>query len=172
MHRFSKVIGFGALIVTTAALFWAPPAEAKPPKPPKKERRVVLVRGDQAWTNAGIRLRPQDRVTITATGKVCFSGNAPEACIDPVGWGVDDYPVAWEYDAQYCNDPEMGLNHAALLGEVAGDVFLVGKRSTFSGKDGALYLGVNDCTLRGGDLANSGEFSVVIVVERDAVPTS
>ncbi len=61
------------------------------------------------------------------------------------------------------------VNHAALIANVGHPDFLVGRRLTFSGKEGTLYIGINDCTFKG-EYSNTGEFSVVIVVERGVVP--
>jgi hypothetical protein len=157
------------LIIMMVAAMASSIAAADRPKPPKKEQKIVQIRGNQAWLNTGIRLRPQDRVTIKATGKVCFSNDEPQSCVDPDGWGVSDYSKSWPYNWNYCDDPEKSSNHAALIANVGHPDFFVGRHLTFFGKDGTLYLGVNDCTLKG-DYFNSGEFNVVIVVERNAVP--
>jgi len=158
-------------ILTTVVLLTAPCAIAQHPRPPKKEQRIVRIHGDQAWLNTGIRLRPQDRVTLKATGKVCFSNGEKASCVDPDGWGVQSYPTSWPDNWNYCDDPMTNVNHAALIANVGHPDFLVGRHLTFSGKDGALYLGINDCTFKG-MYSNTGEFSIVIVVERDAVPRS
>ena len=158
------------IVILAVAALSASLAEAQhAPRPPKKEQKIVRIRGDQDWVNTGIRLRPQDRVTIKATGKVCFSNGEKSSCVDPNGWGVKDYPRSWPYNWNYCDDPMRSVNHAALIANVGHPDFLVGKHLTFSGKNGTLYLGINDCTFSG-DYGNTGEFSVVIVVERNAVP--
>ena len=158
------------IIFVAAALLTAPFAAAQhTPRPPKKEQKIVRIRGNQAWLNTGLRLRPQDRVTIKATGKVCFSNDEKQSCVDPDGWGVKNYATSWPDNANYCDDPIKSANHAALIANVGHPDFVVGRHLTFSGKDGTLYLGINDCTFKG-PYHNSGEFSVVIVVERDAVP--
>ena len=36
------------------------------PKRPKIEQKAVRVPGNQAWTDTGLTLRPQDKITITA----------------------------------------------------------------------------------------------------------
>jgi len=160
-----RTIGLIALAVLTV-----PPAAAQhTPRPSKKERRIVHVRGNQAWVNTGIRLRPQDRVTVTATGNVCFSNGEKQSCVDADGWGVQDYPQSWPYNWNYCDDPMTTVNHAALIANVGHPDFLVGRHLTFSGKDGTLYIGINDCTFKG-DYSNTGAFDVVIVIERNAVP--
>jgi hypothetical protein len=150
----------------TAAVVAGPP-----PKPPRKEQRIIAVSGAKQWVNTGIRLGPRDRVTVSATGKVCFSNGEKASCVDPDGWGVGDYPKSWPYNWNYCDDPVGTFNHAALIANVGASDFLVGRRLTFSGKDGVLYLGINDCTFTG-DYHNTGEFSVVVVIEHDAVPAS
>ncbi len=168
-HRHTIV---GTMILAAAALLPAPFAAAQhAPRPPKKEQRIVRIRGNQGWLNTGIRLRPADRVTIKGTGKVCFSNGEKASCVDPDGWSVRDYVKSWPDNWNYCDDPMKNVNHAALIANVGGPDFLVGRHRTFSGKNGTLYLGINDCTLKG-PYHNTGEFSVVIVIERDAVPQS
>ena len=160
------------LILATAMLMTVPIVMAQhAPKPPRKEKRIVHVRGDRAWTNTGIRLRPQDRVTLTATGKVCFSNEEKQSCVDADGWGVQSYATSWPDNCNSCDDPIKDANHAALIANVGHPDFLVGRHLTFSGKDGTLYLGINDCSFKG-DYHNSGAFNVVIIIERDAVPRS
>jgi hypothetical protein len=145
-------------------------AQEKKPRPPQVEQKVVVVLGDQAWTDTGLTLKPQDRVTITASGKVCFSGNHPESCVGPEGWNRQDYERDWPGDYYHCNDPLPSVNHAALIGGIENNNFFVGKNLTFHGKRGQLFLGINDCSLTG-EHSNTGEFSAVIKVERNAVPT-
>ena len=159
-----------AAIFAVAALLTAPFAAAQhAPRPPKKEQKIVRIHGNQAWLNTGIRLRPQDRVTIKATGKVCFSNDEKPSCVDPDGWGVQNYGKSWPNNWNYCDDPIRSANHAALIANVGHPDFVVGRHLTFAGKDGTLYLGINDCTFKG-PYYNTGEFSVVIVVARNAVP--
>ena len=158
------------MILAAVALLAAPFAAAQhAPRPPKKEQRIVRIRGNDGWLNTGIRLRPQDRVTIKATGKVCFSNGEKASCVDADGWNVRSYGTSWPANWNYCDDPMPNVNHAALIANVGHPNFLVGRHKTFSGKDGTLYLGINDCTLKG-QYYNIGEFSVVIVIERNAVP--
>ncbi len=158
------------LILVTAAALVVPFTLAQhPPKPPEKEQKIVRLRGDQAWLNTGLRLRPQDRVTIKVTGKVCFSNGEKTSCVDAGGWNVNSYASSWAYNFNYCDDPLRSVNHAAVIANVGHPDFLVGRRLVFSGKDGALYVGINDCSFKG-EYHNTGEFSVLIVVERNVVP--
>ncbi len=134
------------------------------PKPLKLEKKSVVVRGNVAWANTGIKLKPTDKVTVTATGSVCFN-NESESCVGPQGWPVNAYAQAWPENWNYCDDALKSDNHAALIGEVGSNRFIIGNRQTFSGKDGVLYLGINDCTVSG-EYGNTGEFTVVIQVKR------
>ncbi len=81
------------------------------------------------------------------------------------GWGVETYGSSWPANWNYCDDPMPEENHVALIGNVGSDDFLVGKATKFFGKEGVLYLGVNDCTLKG-EYYNIGQFEVYIKVER------
>jgi len=136
--------------------------------PAEVEKRVVVIPGNQAWTNAGVRLRPQDRVTITATGTVCFSEGDAQSGVDPRGWTVATYCDDWPGDFLQCDDPLPTANHASLIGNVGSDVVYVGTRLVFWGVDGFLYLGINDCSFTG-SFYNTGQFEAVITVERGAV---
>ena len=136
----------------------------KMPQLLKLEKKSVVVRGNVAWTNTGVKLKPTDKVTVTATGSVCFN-NESESCVGPQGWPVNTYAQAWPGNWNYCDDALKLDNHAALIGEVGSNRFIIGNRQTFSGKDGVLYLGINDCTVSG-EYGNTGEFTVVIQVKR------
>jgi hypothetical protein len=136
----------------------------KKPVQPKIEKKVVVVKGDKAWTNTGLRIGRNDRVTITATGQVCFSGQLQGACVGPDGW-PGNYEEDWPDDYGYCFDPLPDVNHAALVANIGNDNFFVGKTKAFTKKDGFLYLGINDCSFTG-ECSNSGEFSAVIKIER------
>ena len=140
-------------------------AWAQAPKPPSEEKKVVLVQGSQAWTNTGIRLRAGDKVSISASGQVCFSGGAKDSAVGPTGWPVANYKQAWPNDWISCDDPAPGENHAGLLAEVGGQTFFVGSKISFTGKTGSLMLGINDCTFTG-EYHNTGKYSVVITVRR------
>jgi hypothetical protein len=134
------------------------------PKPKQGINKEITVPGNTAWVNTGIRVGPKDKVIITANGTVCFDTGS-ESCVEPQGWPVDTYKVAFPANWNYCDDPIKTENHAALIGEVGSDKFFVGRELIFSGKDGFLYLGINDCTLTGTH-GNTGEFTVVIQVKK------
>ncbi|HPS78469.1 MAG TPA: hypothetical protein PLS53_09970 [Thermoanaerobaculaceae bacterium] len=136
---------------------------------PKVEQKVVLVKGNQEATNSGYTLGPRDRVTLSVAGKVCFSAGAAPSCVGPGGWGRADYPQSWPDDWNFCADPVETEAHAALLVDVDGERWPTGDHTTFSGKAGLLYFVVNDCSLTG-EYSNTGQYSVVVKVERDAVP--
>lgn len=158
------------LIFLLGTMIFIAAQEKKKPKLPKVEKKVVEVPGNQAWTDTGFLLRPQDRVTITASGDVCFSSGDEDSCVGPDGYQGEHgvYNEAWPNDYYECDDPLQSENHAALIGEVGNHLFLVGRKTIFSGKNGKLYLGINDCSLTG-NYYNTGEFRAVIKVERNAV---
>ena len=99
---------------------------------------------------------------------MCFYKGDRDSAVDPDGWSVATYWDDWPGDYLECDDPLPEENHAALIGNVGSEVFLVGSTATFWGMNGYLYLGINDCTFTG-NYYNTGEFRVVILVEREAV---
>lgn len=131
----------------------------------KVETRMVVIKGDNAWLKTNILLRPQDRVEVKAIGQVFFSSGHKLSGVTPNGMGRSEFDLNWEFDSQYCNDPEMEINHAALLGKVGSGRFLIGKNKTFTGKKGPLVIGINDCTFKN-EFYNTGEFKATIKVYR------
>ncbi|MBT8379405.1 MAG: hypothetical protein KJN64_09255 [Ignavibacteria bacterium] len=129
------------------------------------EEKMVVVKGTDDWKNTKIKLYPQDKVTIRASGQICFSSQYCNiAKVDADGWDKNTYQADWPGDYAYCFDPLRQVNHAALIGNVGSDDFFIGKDANFTGKDGVLYLRVNDCSLTG-DFGNSGQFEVFISVK-------
>jgi len=147
-------------------------ADGHAPKVKKKETKIVKIEGNTAWTNTGIRLRPQDRVTVKVSGNVCFSNQEPQSCVDADGWknGQSSYVQSWADNYNYCDDPMQTVNHASVIANVGSSNFVIGKHKQFYGKDGVLYLGINDCTFKGKYYYNTGSFRAVITVLRDAIP--
>jgi hypothetical protein len=146
-------------------------AQDKPLVQAKVVQKIVVVQGNQEWTPTGITLAPGDKVTLQASGKVYFCGGAAQSGVGPEGWPRSSYAGTWPDDYNHCADPIDQGNHAALIADVNGQKFYVGPSHTFSGKSGLLYLGINDCSLTG-PLYNSGQFSVTLKVERNAVPVA
>ena len=138
-------------------------------KPPQKEQRLVRVPGDQAWTDTGLTITRQDRVTITASGTVCFHNGARDSGVGPLGWSRGNYQAAWPDDWVSCDDPLPSGGHAGLLARVGSEELFVGGSVTFQHKEGRLYLGINDCTLKG-DFFNTGQFNATVKVERNVIP--
>ena len=92
------------------------------------EEKIVVVKGTDDWKNTRIRLYPNDKVTIRATGEVCFStGYCEAANADADGWNWNTYPDDCPGDNPYCDDPMRQVNHAALIGNVGSDDFFIGK---------------------------------------------
>jgi hypothetical protein len=147
------------------------PKKKKPygPARPVVEQKTVSVPGNQDWSATGLTLQPQDRVTVTATGTVQFNTTYNDAHTGPEGWSRATYQADWPSDFYQCDDPYQGFNHAAMIGGVGEDVFLVGSKHSFWGKSGPMYLGINDCSLTGA-CANTGQFKAVVKVEREIVP--
>ena len=62
------------------------------------EEKIVVIKGTDDWKNTRIRLYPNDKVTIRATGEVCFStGYCEAANADADGWNWNTYSAdfAW-----------------------------------------------------------------------------
>ncbi len=133
---------------------------------PKQEQKVFVVPADKAWTDTGFVLKPADQVTIKSSGRIYFN----ERSDSPVGPnGLDgDYKTLRPEDYAACADPLPKENHGCLIAKINNDVFKLGSNMTFSGKEGKLQLGINDCTLTG-KLGNSGLFGANIKIERDAI---
>ena len=129
------------------------------------EEKIVIIKSTDDWKNTKIKLYPQDKVTIRASGQICFSSQyCNDAKVDADGWDKNTYQADWPGDYAYCFDSLRQVNHAALIGNVGSDDFFIGKNANFTGKDGVLYLGINDCSLTG-DFGNSGQFEVFISVK-------
>lgn len=161
----------GALMIS---IFLMPSLAAarKSLRSPMKEETAIHIPGDTAWVDTGISLGPRDRVSLSASeSRVCFSNGERASCVHAEGWAFRDYPESWPGDFKCCRDPMREINHAALIARVGHSVFLVGRRLTFSGKKGHLFLGINDCSFKG-KYSNSGAFEVLVLVEKDAVPGS
>ena len=153
------------LLMITVSLVLIAAQEKDKPKLPKIEQKVVQVPGNKAWTDTGLALRPQDVVTVTATGKVCFSAGIPPSCVDPDGWDRETYQNNYPNDYQECFDPHPQWNHAALIGGVNQDIFFVGK-STFHEGDLCLVEG-DFCTIQVQRDLWCGKCSVYISRERN-----
>lgn len=159
-----------APVVAAAAMLVAVLGAWQTPGLPQVEQRIIEVSGDKAFTNTGLTLRPGDRVTVAASGRVYFSGNAQQSGVGPDGWPWSDYGASWPDDYNACPDPlESVAGHAALIGDVNGQRFAVGQNRSFTGKAGLFYLGINDCSFTGA-YRNTGKFIATVKVERALVP--
>jgi hypothetical protein len=165
--KMKRFWGMGMVVCVSLVIGTMVPAQHI--KPLKAEQKVMLIQGNKDWTNTGFTIGPRDLVTVTASGRVYFSDGAKESGVGPEGWDRNNYAQAFPEDANYCDDPLMTENHAALIADVNNVRFLLGPELTFHGKEGLFYLGINDCTFTD-SYYNTGQFSVVIKVERNAVP--
>ena len=132
---------------------------------PKVEQKIMLIPGNKDMTPTGFTVHEKDQVTIKASGYIYFSDGKAQSKVDPDGWARGNYIADWGDNANFCDDPLMDENHAALIADVDGEKFPIGKEASFVGKAGLLYLGINDCTFTG-DFYNTGQFSVVISIKR------
>lgn len=131
------------------------------------EEKMVIIKGNEDWKNVKVRLYPKDVLIIKASGKVYFAGDIQVGCVDADGWDVNKYVDDWPDSYSYCFDPLPDVNHAALIGNVGSDDFFIGKENRITGKDGFLYLRVNDCSLTEKYVYNTGQFEVYISVVRN-----
>lgn len=139
------------------------------PRKGQDVQRIMVIAGNRALTSAGVTLGPNDSVTVTGGGRVYFSAGKAQSGTGPAGWARGSYAPDWPEDCNACDDPIMDAGHAALIAEVNGEKFYVGPNSTFSGKEGLLYFGINDCTFAG-EFHNTGQFNITFTVRRNAVP--
>jgi len=110
-------------------------------------------------------INPNDKVSITASGKVYSSDGNQLSGVSPRGMKRDEYEANWLLDYLECRDPLELVNHATLICKIGNEKLLVGLSKTISGKKGLLSIGINNCTFKD-KLANSGKFSVTIKVYR------
>ncbi|MGZ5515195.1 MAG: hypothetical protein ACXW2O_08920 [Candidatus Aminicenantales bacterium] len=161
-----KLIGiFTMFMIAGFLIAWSSGVMDKAQKLPKVEQKIILIPGNKDMTPTGFTVHEKDQVTIKASGYIYFSDGKAQSKVDPDGWARSNYVADWGDNANFCDDPLMEENPAALIADVAGEKFPVGKEATFVGKAGLLYLGINDCTFTG-DFYNTGQFSVVITIER------
>jgi len=158
MKKLLLLIIAGLMIITT---FKA--SSQKPAKPDLKQK--VTIPGNVDWVNTNVKIKPKDVIIITVDGTVCFSNGDDDSCVEADGWGVKTYSDNWPGDYVQCDDPMKEYNHAAVIGNVGSDDFLVGKEVSITGKNGVLYLGINDCSLKD-DFYNTGEFVALIKLYR------
>lgn len=156
------------ITIVCAALLLAATATAKDDKNLEHQAtytKEIVVPGNRAWVNTGIKLNPGDTVTIAASGTVWFNPDS-SSNVSPQGYLQKHYQADYiGMDFGYCGDPYEQFNHAALIGEVNGDVFYVGPKKVVAKKVGILSLGINDCSTKGpAAYANSGQFTVVVTV--------
>lgn len=140
-------VGTAGLALVLLALAQIP---EPPPPPPRLFEGRVTVPARQIWTETGLALLPGDQVAISARGEI---RHAPDSATGPGGTAGLDLPT----------NVIPGVPHGALIGQVAGRFFPVGRSATFAATvAGQLLLGINDTGLDN----NSGEFIAGVVVGR------
>ena len=159
------------LTVTLISLLFLLPTmvvKSQDKKPPSNVIvKTIIIKGSDDWINTEIKIKPKDVVYIKAKGNVCFHGESSAACVDANGWNVSNYEEDWPNDYDECFDPIKDANHAALIANLGSADFFVGTKKEFKGKEGVLYLGINDCSFtQPEELQNTGQFEVFIKVVR------
>lgn len=140
------------------------PAAALPKESPDPVNRIFLVGDSAEWVETGLKVRPEDHLTIRAGSQVCFSGGREESCVRSSGWPRETYAGTWDGDAAACDDPFPEWNHAAVIAMIGEEPVLVGRQNTFAGREGLVRVAINDCSFDG-EYHNEGQFSVVLVEE-------
>jgi len=145
-------------------------AEASPPRtkemsaPQPPTTLTVAVKSTQAWTDAGIDLRPSDTAAITATGAIRIAADKRIAHQEPGGFYPDCSRPKELFGQPLAAVPAPSLSCWSLIGRVGphGTIFEVGIQGTVpAGSAGRLFLGVNDDDYSD----NAGSWSAVITVE-------
>jgi hypothetical protein len=132
----------------------------------KVETKMFVLKGDNAWLKTGFILKSTDKVVIKSSGEIMFSNGENHSEIGPNGYGRQAYETDFLLDdAAHCFDPMKEENHAAVIGKDKQSMFLIGQSASFTGKNGPLYIGINDCSFKG-KWYNTGQFNVNIKVMR------
>ena len=113
----------------------------KTPKKPKGEPKIMLIPGNKDMTPTGFTVHEKDQVTIKASGYIYFSDGKAQSKVDPDGWARSNYVDDWGDNANFCDDPLMEENHAALIADVDGEKFPVGKEATLGERPGCFISG-------------------------------
>jgi actin-like ATPase involved in cell morphogenesis len=141
---------------TTTPSSTSPLVTAKVPAPGTVPSVVVVVPGEEFWTDTGIDVTAGDIVEVEASGLVTHADSA-----GPVGPDGDLNPAVVQFNRLEGGTPLPG-NHAALIGRIGeGAAFVIGASATVTAEGaGRLVLGVND---QGVD-NNGGAFDVTLIV--------
>jgi small nuclear ribonucleoprotein (snRNP)-like protein len=112
------------------------------------QTRVVTLPGTTQWIDTGLTVRQGDRLTVTATGEIAFSGDANDKAS----------PSGSLRGAHVASAPLPDALAGALIGRIGnGMPFAVGGNANFAAPGaGRLYLGVNDDNVSD----NSGQFEI------------
>jgi hypothetical protein len=134
---------------------------------------VIVVRGNEAWTDTGLDVSAGEEVSFEAEGRISLQKGNPEAECGPEG-----------YDLLTIRQPVPGRNLGALIGKVVialtvtvdektkqekrdevAELFYVGTKNIVSmPAKGRLFLGINETVI--GD--NAGEFRVTVSAPPDS----
>lgn len=135
-------------------------------KPGKIDSRIFVLKGDNAWLNTGFVVTPKDKITITASGEISFSNGESYSEVGPDGYSRQAFEEDFVLeDAAYCLDPIQEERHAGLIGKDKNGMFVIGESTVLTGKNGALFIGINDCSFKK-QFYNTGEFSVAVKILR------
>ncbi len=167
-----RPFGFSCLSLSFfLSLFFAAAAPESITQGPSEEKTsVISVRGNVAWTDAGLDVKAGQEIYFRATGKISLQVGNPYADCGPAG-----------YNLRTVQQPLPEQNLGALIGKVVISVNVVVDKDTgeerieevadtfFIGAEGKiempaagrLFLGINEDVV--GD--NAGEFLVSVVTK-------
>ncbi len=114
------------------------------------------IAGTSPWLDTKIDLKPQDEVTVSATGELTLNKGqkvTPDGAKRGFADMIKNYPV---------NDASQGALIGRLGSEDAARPFLIGKQNTWKApRAGRLFLGIN----KAGNDAPKGSFHVTVAVK-------
>jgi len=124
------------------------------PKPVQLNVKVLADNTANGWTNSGFMVKKGDRIKISSKGAISL-GSGNYASPNGIGSLADK-------DKLMANNATGAL--IAVIGDDNNDFIFVGNAKEFvAGRDGALFLGINEGNLDD----NSGAFEVSVEISRN-----
>jgi serine/threonine-protein kinase len=127
----------------------------------KASSAPIRVPGNQPWTSTGIRLKPGDVLSITASGTIAFPAVLRILAMTPAG-SASNCQAAGKLYGSPPESPAPKLPCWSLIGRVgsSGPIFAIGTNKTYrADATGELYLGINSDSLQ----QNTGAWQAAVV---------